>query len=143
MDAKKQKNIYLTDKIARKASRRRTFLSYTVHDPKVSHPKVSHFFIFCFIIGQKWCLLGKCSQSVPLFQRILLKKVTHSRYISVIVRLQTILYSCHQGPLTPDELRFAPTWGGLQPSSRKFERYLTFPKAFGHMLLILNNYSLF
>jgi len=42
-------------------------------------PKCSTFFLFCFcfIIVQKWNLLSKCSQSVPLFQCFLLKKVGH------------------------------------------------------------------
>ena len=43
------------------------YLYSTVHDPKVCHAKEFHFFLFCFIIVQKY-LLGKCSQSVPLFQ---------------------------------------------------------------------------
>ena len=40
-------------------------------------PKCPTFFIFCIITAQKWCLWGKWSQSVPLFQRFLLKKVGH------------------------------------------------------------------
>ena len=37
-------------------------------------PKCPTFLLLCFIIVQKWYLLGKCSQSVPLFRRFLLKK---------------------------------------------------------------------
>ena len=51
--------------------------SYTVHDPNWAQalgPKCPTFFLFCFIIVQKWYLLGKCSQSVPRFQRFFCEK---------------------------------------------------------------------
>jgi len=72
---KERKNNYLTDIIARLGSRRRPIISYTVHDLKLSHSKLSHFFpfLFCFIIVQKWHLLGKCSQIVTLFWSFFLK----------------------------------------------------------------------
>ena len=50
---------------------------FTSMNFQYSPVKCPTFFLFCFIIVKKWYLLGKCSQSVPLFERFLLKKVGH------------------------------------------------------------------
>ena len=59
----------------------------TVHDPKVSH-----FFPFLFYYSPKWYLLGICSQSVPLFQRFLLKKVGYFGVMDCIAFIQNTTY---------------------------------------------------
>ena len=56
----------------------RKYISIQCMTPKCLTPKCLTFLLFCFIIVQKEYFLGKCSQSVPLFQRFFFfKKVGH------------------------------------------------------------------
>jgi len=46
-----------------------------IYSPFTVHVTPGRVTLFCFIIVQKWYLLGKCSQSVTHFQRFFIEKM--------------------------------------------------------------------